>query len=542
MVIVRSAVVALCALLACAASASAATAPASLFDAPGQAHALQCVTLASSPKPLRFADAATTGFEVTDQLSFDDGRCPAGTVRLDLHELIPSTAGPLAFHRGGNGYANDQNVKYGELAAADLAAELPATVASSGGRGAPCDLAAGPAYQAQVRSIPAAMKYKRPEDVPGGSNSGSSFLHYGDPGADQGDRHDIHYSYLVWSFVDVRGGGMVRTLLAPGQVVRLCDVQSIAMDSWGPDGAVNGHVTARYVQTYAGSCPVYGWMVWTHEYLGDTAGVVQHAVDATPAPPPPVGPPDASCPVAEPASAPVVTTEVAAGGGPTASTLTGTANPKGVPSTYWFEYGTAPEYGTATPPGALASTDRSNALAATVDGLAPASTYHYRLVASSAHGTTYGPDRTMTTAAPPEPPRIVPPPVVLPELRALRVSPSALRRARSRTGATARIGYDVSVAGTLELTFMRATLGMRVGAACRPAPRRGVPRGRHRCTRWVARGGTLTARTSTGKRTLRFGGWVGTHALPSGRYRLLAVPLDAEGRVGAARQAAFTLR
>jgi hypothetical protein len=36
------------------------------------------------------------------------------------------------------------------------------------------------------------MHYKRPQDVPGGSNNGTSFMHYGDPGADQGKRRDIH--------------------------------------------------------------------------------------------------------------------------------------------------------------------------------------------------------------------------------------------------------------------------------------------------------------------------------------------------------------
>jgi hypothetical protein len=47
---------------------------------------------------------------------------------------------------------------------------------------------------------------------------------------------------------------------------------------------------------------------------------------------------------------------------------------------------------------------------------------------------------------------------------------------------------------------------------------------------------------SPGRRAIGFGGWVATRKLPAGRYRLRAVPYDAEGRVGPARHAAFTLR
>jgi hypothetical protein len=547
--------------MAARADAAGAASPAARFDAPGQAHAIACATLAGSPRPLRFADAVPTGFSVTNQLSFDDGRCASGTVRLDLHELIPSPAGPLAFHRGGNGYADDQNVKYGELATADLAPAPPPPVPSSGGRGAECRLAAEPAYRVQVRSIPDAMHYKRPQDVAGGNNKGASFMHYGDPGADQGDRHDIHYSYLVWSFVDVRGGGMVRTLLAPGQVVRACDVESVTMDAWDRAGAVDGQVTARYVQTFAGSCPIYGWMAWTHDDLADAAGPVAHAVPAAAGDPgaqPPSAPPGPSCPVAEPASPPVVATgDATAGGEPSTWTVAGTANPKGVPTTWWIEYGAAAAYGSATPAGALPATDRVDALNAPLAGLSAGTTYHYRVVAASLHGTAYGPDRTLTTAAPPpvvesvpaapaEPPpapqRLEPAAVRPARLTGLGVVPRTFRRSRSAHGGAARIRYALSVPGTVRLSFLRASAGMRAGGSCVPAPRRGVPRGRRRCTAWIARGGTLTRRASAGPGELRFGGWVGTHALPAGRYRLSARPLDAAGRVGPVRTAGFSLR
>jgi hypothetical protein len=67
-------------------------------------------------------------------------------------------------------------------------------------------------------------------------------VHYGDPAPTQGDRHDIHYSYLLWSFLNARGGGHVRALLREGQVVQPCDVDPILMDAFNSAGNVDGTV------------------------------------------------------------------------------------------------------------------------------------------------------------------------------------------------------------------------------------------------------------------------------------------------------------
>jgi hypothetical protein len=487
--------VAICCCLALAAPALAAE-PASKFNAPGQAHANVCASLTGSSAPLRYADATPTGFSVLDSFSFADGRCPAGTVRLDLHELLPSSAGPLAFHRGGNGYANDQNVKYGELAVGALAGALPAPVPSGGGRGAPCAVAPGPAWQVDVRSIPSAMKYKRPQEVPGGNNSGSSFMHYGDPGADQGDRHDIHYSYLVWSFVNVRGGGMVRTLLEQEQVVEPCDVEPVTMTAWDRAGDANGSVTARYVRVYGGSCPLYGWMAWTHSYRGG-APVTHVKAGGAVAPPEPA----ADCPVAAAAAPPTVATGDAA--------FTGSVNPQGVPTSYRFEYD-----GGATAEGSLGSSVRDVAVSALLpEGLAPATTYGYRLVASNAHGTSYGETRTFTTPAPPPVEAVVPPPPPTPPpapaaLRSLRVAPQSFRRGR-----TARVVWSLTRSATVTLTFERWT-------------------GR----RWKRVRGAL--RAAPAARSIRFRGFIGKRRMARATYRLTATPRGG----GKPRHARFRLR
>jgi len=527
-------------------SAASATESAERYNAPGQRHVNVCVRPSSPSVPLRYSDASLTGFGLDDQRTFDDNACLPGTLRLDLHELIPAGAEKLAFHRGGNGYHDDQNVKYGELATGAIADSLPAPVLSRGGRGAPCNLL-NVAYRVDVRPIPAEMHYKRPQDVASGSNRGASFLHYGDPGADQGDRTDIHYSYVLWSFVNVRGGGIVRTLLKDDQVIRPCDVEPIVMDSWDSAGAVNGRVIARYVRIMAGTCPIYGWMVWSHDSFDDAAPVIQHWAGA-PAPSGSEPPAGASCPIQEKAQPPAVVTS-----GPTAvadatATLAGTVDPAGVLGSYHFDYGADASYGSSTPEVALGPNIVPLTVSAPVAGLAPGMPYHYRLVATNTHGTSYGDDAVLTTTAPAPPERVVdqppppppPPPVV--SLSDVRVTPASFKRSRTRGGSPARIRWTASAPATVALTFERKTLGMRVGPACRPVPRAGLPRRARKCTRWVKVPGSLKQVAESGKFALRFGGWIGRRPLARGTYRVKALPRGDDARLGAARHATFIVR
>jgi hypothetical protein len=513
--------------LALGAVPARATEPASVFNAPGQMHANACVHLAGSSAPLRFADTEPTGFDVTNAFSFDPGQCPDGTVRLDLHEAFPSALGALLFHRGGNGYTDDGNVKYGELAATDITGPLPAPVPSSGGRGAPCPLADEPPYEVDVRSITGRMRYKPPP------NTGSGFSHYGDPGSDQGDRDDVHYTYLLWSFVDVAGGGHVRILLRPGQIIRACDVAPVTMSSWDADGNVNGQVTARYVETLAGSCPVYGWTVWSHTYT--THAPVAHAVAASSAPlADPV--PDPACPTAAAAAPPQAGT---GGAKPTAATetLSGTVNPVGATTSYHFDYGTTTAYGAITPARSLFGGDRVNSVSASTGQLQPQTTYHYRLAAASVHGNVFGQDATFTTGTAQE--MAGERPVTLARLR---VAPRRVHRARSRRGATARIRYRLSARARVMLTFQRRASGVRRSNGCRPAPRRRLPRGTPRCVRWVKVRGSLHQSRPAGSGAVRFGGWVGRRRLAPGRYRVRAVALGSNRMRSIARTAGFSVR
>jgi hypothetical protein len=96
------------------------------------------------------------------------------------------------------------------------------------------------------------------------------------------------------------------------------------------------------------------------------------------------------------AAAPTGATGVVGAIGALSARVTGTANPKGGAS-YYFDYGPTTSYGSKT---AAQSVDGifDLAVAGTLTGLAPATTYHYRLVLTSPFGTFAGADRTLTTA------------------------------------------------------------------------------------------------------------------------------------------------
>src|SRR3954451_16032692 len=91
------------------------------------------------------------------------------------------------------------------------------------------------------------------------------------------------------------------------------------------------------------------------------------------------------------AGKPIVTTGAAADIAQQTVTLTGSVNPNGAATTYFFQYGTTSLYGAQTTP---TRATRNGKVTAPVAGLAPATTYHYRLVAQNSHGLTKGGDHS----------------------------------------------------------------------------------------------------------------------------------------------------
>jgi alpha-tubulin suppressor-like RCC1 family protein len=104
-----------------------------------------------------------------------------------------------------------------------------------------------------------------------------------------------------------------------------------------------------------------------------------------------------------PPPAPTVTTEGASGIAAHTATLGATVNPNGADTHYYFEYGTTStlyENDAPAPPGNDAgSGTTAEKVNVGVSGLAPYTTYYYRVVASNSTGTTYGAQKEFTTSA-----------------------------------------------------------------------------------------------------------------------------------------------
>ena len=99
------------------------------------------------------------------------------------------------------------------------------------------------------------------------------------------------------------------------------------------------------------------------------------------------------------AAAPTATTGTASNIAATSAKLAGSVAPNGQDTTYHFEYGVSTAYGSRTPDGGTVRGNKSKNVSATVNGLLPSTTYHFRLVASNAAGTANGNDATFTTPA-----------------------------------------------------------------------------------------------------------------------------------------------
>lgn len=161
----------------------------------------------------------------------------------------------------------------------------------------------------------------------------------------------------------------------------------------------------------------------------------------------------------------------------TAATISGTVNPNGSPTTYHFEYGISTAYGQSTPALSAGSGDSDVAELYTLAWLSPHTTYHYRLVAQNAGGTTVGNDATLTTGA------------------ALSHAPRFGFRVARRAGLRSALG------GRLKVSFScDAGCSAYFAVTIAPSPgRHGVP-----LTVTLARGTGHVARAGSGRLEIAF--------------------------------------
>jgi hypothetical protein len=215
--------------------------------------------------------------------------------------------------------------------------------------------------------------------------------------------------------------------------------------------------------------------------------------------------------------------------------LSGTVDPRGAATSWHFEYGTSTAYGQSTAPQALAPGNGARPVSVQLNGLAPGTAYHFRLVASNSSGAAAGADQTFATHS------------LAPVLTALRLSPGRFRAARHGASVLAAltrgtlVSYIDSQAGTTTLTVMAQLPGVRSGKACIRPPRRRA-HGRHRtaCKRLLERG-TFTHTDAAGANRLRFTGRLGAHPLAPGSYRLQLIARSPSGLASSAVSAPFTV-
>lgn len=107
----------------------------------------------------------------------------------------------------------------------------------------------------------------------------------------------------------------------------------------------------------------------------------------------------AGSPASAAPSPPAVTTGSPSNVSQTNATLSGTVDPNGQSTTFFFQYGTTTAYGTQTTSRDVGSGSSPISVHRGIVGLTANTTYHYRLVAQSSAGTTNGADQTLTTTS-----------------------------------------------------------------------------------------------------------------------------------------------
>jgi len=98
---------------------------------------------------------------------------------------------------------------------------------------------------------------------------------------------------------------------------------------------------------------------------------------------------------------PTVVTGAAANVTPQSAQVLGKVTPNGAQTTYVVQFGTTTLYTSSTPIAPAGAGTAAVAIVAALSPLAPATTYHYRLVARNRNGTVNGADRVLKTKAQP---------------------------------------------------------------------------------------------------------------------------------------------
>lgn len=237
--------------------------------------------------------------------------------------------------------------------------------------------------------------------------------------------------------------------------------------------------------------------------------------------------------------APSATSGPASGVTDSAAKITGTVVPDGVAATARFEYGTSANYGRTANLPTVAAGAGPTPVSANLTGLAPDTTYHYRLVVTAGTVTSRGQDRTFHTLVTPTGPGTQVNPAVVSAVtigtrwRLGRHLPVISRKRRPPVGTT--IGFTLSKGTQVTLTFSQRISGRMSKGHCRRRSSRN--RGNRRCAFSVVRG-KISLAGYAGRNSLHFEGRISSgRKLKPGRHQLTITPVGSSP----AKSVSFTI-
>lgn len=128
-------------------------------------------------------------------------------------------------------------------------------------------------------------------------------------------------------------------------------------------------------------------------------------------------------------------------------------------------------------------------------------------------------------------------PLPLPKLTKLKLKPSSFRAGTKRKDGTT-VSFADSRAGTVRFTVARRASGRKVGGKCVKKTKKNAAA--KRCTRFVPVGSFVHG-AHAGANAFHFAGLIAGKRLNAARYRLTALPRNAEGRAGRAASRSFSV-
>jgi len=162
-------------------------------------------------------------------------------------------------------------------------------------------------------------------------------------------------------------------------------------------------------------------------------------------------------------TAPAVSTNAAKSITSTGATVNAQVNPHSSVTTFWFEYGTTPNFGGITTFESAGNTNTSSSVSAQLSGLAPQTTYYFRVNAQNQYGTVNGATQNFTTSGPAA--SALPPVVTTQVASPVTTTTATLRGTVNNNGASATYWFEYSTDSLLGSALLRSTPQNTLGAS-----------------------------------------------------------------------------